>query len=70
MKDDVEFWEDVDLPYETKIRAYWRWMTNRDNRLNCDFCPENHGNFSGDLNGRFECGQYHCWVDCHLGGDE
>lgn len=42
---------------------YIEFMYNPKNQKNCDECPEN-SNFKG-VN-QLPCGQYHCWVTCHV----
>lgn len=42
---------------------YKEFMYNPDNHCNCSECPENRG--MDGWQGRFPCGQWKCWVDCH-----
>ena len=42
----------------------WRtWLYNKDNKFNCEECPENLG--MDNWQGRYPCGQWHCWVELH-----
>ncbi len=54
-----------DTAPQTWLRVLERFMYDPENKFRCDDCPENRGNFSHNLNGQYECGQFHCWVSIH-----
>ena len=47
----------------TDREQYIAFMYDEINEYNCTECPENRG--MDDWQGRYPCGQWHCWVTCH-----
>ena len=48
-------------------REYRDFMYNPENVRNCKQCPANQG--CDDFQHRLPCGQWHCWVELHCGGE-
>ena len=52
---------------EMSKEEYRDFMYNPENVRNCEQCPENQG--CDDFQYRLPCGQWHCWVELHCGGE-
>lgn len=50
-----------------EVKEYLEFMYNPDNARNCEECPESRK--YDDFQHRLPCGQWHCWVELHCGGE-
>lgn len=50
-----------------EVKEYNRFFCSEENYCACDNCPDNKG--MDDWQGRYPCGQWKCWVECHCKED-